>query len=66
MKMPSQNWLYLGKRKTWNNDEIKKRQFVKNSQNIGLVDTVFEEIVSDESSIEICDFPRSHAIILDQ
>jgi hypothetical protein len=29
--------------KTWNDDEIKKRRFVRNAQNIGLVDTVFEE-----------------------
>jgi hypothetical protein len=28
--------------KTWNYDEIKKRQFVQNAQNIDLVDTVFE------------------------
>jgi hypothetical protein len=38
--------------KTWNDDEIKKRRFVQNSQNIGLVDTVFEELVSDKSFIE--------------
>jgi hypothetical protein len=52
--------------KTWNDDEIKKRRFVQNAQNIGLVDTVFEELVSDKSFIEICDFLRSHAIRLDQ
>jgi hypothetical protein len=28
--------------KTWNDNEIKKRRFVQNAQNIGLVDTVFE------------------------
>jgi hypothetical protein len=28
--------------KTWNDDEIKRRLFVQNGQNIGLVDTVFE------------------------
>jgi hypothetical protein len=55
----------LGK-KTWNDDEIKKRRFVQNAQNIGLVDRVFEEVVSDESFIETCDFLRSHAIRLDQ
>jgi hypothetical protein len=27
--------------KTWNDDDIKKRCFVQNAQNIGLVDTVF-------------------------
>jgi hypothetical protein len=27
--------------KTWNDDEIKKRRFVQNVQNIGLVDTSF-------------------------
>jgi hypothetical protein len=52
--------------KTWNDDEIKKRRFVKNSENIGLVDTVFEELVSDKSFIETCNFLRSHAIRLDQ
>jgi hypothetical protein len=31
-----------------------------------LVDTVFEEIVSDKSFIETCNFLRSHAIRLDQ
>jgi hypothetical protein len=38
--------------KTWDDDEIKKRRFVQNSQNIGLVDTVFEELGSDKSFIE--------------
>jgi hypothetical protein len=36
---------------TWNDDEIKKRRFVQNAQNIGLVDRVFEELVSDKSFI---------------
>jgi hypothetical protein len=52
--------------KTWNDDEIKKRRFVQNAQNIGFVDTVFEELVSDKSFIETCNFLRSHAIRLDQ
>jgi hypothetical protein len=52
--------------KTWNDDEIMKRWFVQNAQNIGLVDTVFEELVSDKSFIETCNFLRSHAIRLDQ
>jgi hypothetical protein len=52
--------------KTWNDDEIKKRHFVKNAQNIGLVNKVFEELVSDKSFIETSDFLRSHAIRLDQ
>jgi hypothetical protein len=51
---------------TWNDDEIKKRHFVKNAQNIGLVDTVFEELVSDKSFIETCNILRSHAIRIDQ
>jgi hypothetical protein len=51
----------LGK-KTWNDDEVKKRRFVQNTQNIGLVDTVFEELVSEKSFIETCNFLRSHAI----
>jgi hypothetical protein len=44
--------LSLRGKKTWNDDEIKKRRFVQNAQNIGLVDTVFEELVSDKSFIE--------------
>jgi hypothetical protein len=52
--------------KTWNDDEIKKRRFVQNAQNIGLVDTFFEEVVSGKSFIETCNFLRSHAIRLDQ
>jgi hypothetical protein len=52
--------------KTWNDDEIKKRFFLQNAQNIGLVDTFFEELVSDKLFIETCNFLRSHAIRLDQ
>jgi hypothetical protein len=52
--------------KTWNDDEIKKHRFVQNAQNIGLVDTIFEELVSDKSFIETYNFLRSHAIRLDQ
>jgi hypothetical protein len=52
--------------KTWNDDEIKKRRFVQNAQNISLVDTLFEELVSDKSFIETCNSLRSHAIRLDQ
>jgi hypothetical protein len=52
--------------KTWNDDEIKKRRFAQNAQNIGFLDTVFEELVSDKSFIETCNFLRSHAITLDQ
>jgi hypothetical protein len=44
--------------KTWNNDEIMKRWFVQNVKNIGLVDTVFEELVSDKSFIETGNFLR--------
>jgi hypothetical protein len=56
----------LLEQKAWNNDEIKKRQFVQNYQNVGLVDTVFEGLVSGASFMETCDFVRSHAIRLDQ
>jgi hypothetical protein len=47
---------------------IKSRneRFVQNAQNIGLVDTVFEELVSDKSFIETCNFLRLHAIRLGQ
>jgi hypothetical protein len=36
---------------------VKKRWFVQNAQNIRLVDTVFEELASDESFIETCNTP---------
>jgi hypothetical protein len=58
--------LVLLGQKTWNDDDINKRRIVQNAQNIGLVDTVFEELVSDKSFIETCNFLRSHAIRLDQ
>jgi hypothetical protein len=51
---------------TWNDDEIKKRCFIQNAQNIDLVDTVFEELISDKSFKETCEFLRSYAIRLDQ
>jgi hypothetical protein len=51
---------------TWNNDDIKKRRLVKNAQNIGMVDTVFEVLVNDKSFSETCNFLRSHAIRHDQ
>jgi hypothetical protein len=57
--------VFLGQ-KTWNDDEIKKRCLIQNAQNIGLVDTVFEELVIDKCFIETCNFLRSHAIRLDQ
>jgi hypothetical protein len=53
-------------KKTWNDDDIKKRQSVQNAQNTRMVDTVFVELVSDKSFIETCTFLRSHAIIHDQ
>jgi hypothetical protein len=34
---------------TSNNDDTKKRCLVQNAQNIGMVDTVFEALVDDES-----------------
>jgi hypothetical protein len=46
--------------------EIKKHRFVQIAQNTGIVDTVFEELVSDKSFKETCNFLRSHAITLDQ
>jgi hypothetical protein len=58
--------LALFRKKAWNDDEIKKHRLVQNAQNIGLIDTVFEELVSDKSFIETCGFLRSHATRLDQ
>ena len=40
--------LILGQ-KVWDDDNIKKRRLIQNAQNIGLVDTVFEELVSGKS-----------------
>jgi hypothetical protein len=37
-----------------------------NTQNIALADTIFEELVSEESFIETCDFLRLNLIRLDQ
>jgi len=45
----------LGER-VWDDDGSKKRRFVQNSQNIGMVDTVFEELVRKKSFIEACNF----------
>jgi hypothetical protein len=39
---------------------------VQNARNIGLVDTVFEELVSEKSFTETCNLLRSHAIKDDQ
>jgi hypothetical protein len=58
--------LVLFGQKTWNDNDVKKRQFVQNAQNIGLVDTLFEELVNEKSSIETYNFLRSHAIRHDQ
>jgi hypothetical protein len=49
--------------KTWNDDEIKKHRFVQNTQNIGLVDKDFEELVIDKSFMETRNFAiRCHQI----
>jgi hypothetical protein len=58
--------LALHGQKTWNDDDIKKRRFVQHAQNIDLVDTFFEELVSDKSFMETCNFLRSHVNRLDQ
>jgi hypothetical protein len=58
--------LILLGQKTWNDDEVKKRRFVQNAQNIGLVDIAFEKLDRDKSFIETCNFLRSHAIRHDQ
>jgi adenosine/AMP kinase len=43
---------------TGNDDEIKKCRLVENAQNIGLVATVFEKLLSDKFIIEIFNFLR--------
>ena len=52
--------------KVWDNDGSKKRRFVQNAKNIGMLDTVFEELVRNKSFIETCNFLRSHAVRHDQ
>ena len=52
--------------KTWDDDDIKKHRLIQNAQNIGLVDTVFEELVSGKSFGETCNFLMPHAIRHDQ
>jgi hypothetical protein len=51
---------------TWDDYDINKRRFVQNVQNIGFVDTVFEELVIGKFFIETCNRLRSHAIRLDR
>ena len=34
---------------TWNDDDVKKHCLVQNAQNIGIVETVFEALLSDKS-----------------
>jgi hypothetical protein len=50
---------------TWNGDEIKKPPFVQNAQNIGFLDTVFEELVSNKSFTETFNFLRLRVVRLD-
>jgi hypothetical protein len=52
--------------KVWDDDGIKKCLFVQNAQNIGMVDTVFDELVRNKSFIETSNFLRSHDIRHDQ
>jgi hypothetical protein len=58
--------LVLLGQKTWNDNNMMKRQLVQNAQNIGMVETTFEELVSEMAFIETCNFLRSHAIKHDQ
>jgi hypothetical protein len=51
---------------TWNDDNIKKRCLVQNAYNTGMVDTIFEALVSDKSFLETYNFLRSDAIRHDQ
>jgi hypothetical protein len=37
-------------------DDIWERRLVQNAQNIGMVKTVFEALVSGKSFLETCDF----------
>jgi hypothetical protein len=43
--------LHLDK-KIWHDDEIKKRRFVQNAQNIGLDDRYFEGLAND--NFDLC------------
>jgi hypothetical protein len=68
MKMPSQNWLYLGIRlgMMMKSKSVALYRMLKILVWLIQVDTVFEESVSDKSFIETCNILRSHAIRLDQ
>jgi hypothetical protein len=63
--MPSQNLLDLIKT-TLNDDDIKNGCLAQNAQNTGMVDTIFEALVSDKSFLESCNFLRSDAIRYEQ
>jgi hypothetical protein len=40
-------------------ENMKKRLIVPNTQNIGMVDTIFEELVNDKSNVKVA-FPLDH------
>jgi hypothetical protein len=48
--------------KIWDDDGSKKLNFVQNTQIIGSVDAIFEELVRNKSFSESCNFLRSHAV----
>jgi hypothetical protein len=58
--------LFLLGNETWSDEKFKKHCLVQNPQNIGLVDTVFEEVINDMSFIETGNYFRSHTIRHDQ
>ena len=48
--------LVILRQKVQDDDHIKKLRLIQNAQTIGLVDTVFEELVSGKSFGETCNF----------
>jgi hypothetical protein len=54
--------LVLLREKVGDDDGSMKRRFVQNTQNIGMLDKVFEELIRNKSFIETCNFLRSHDV----
>jgi hypothetical protein len=52
--------------KTWKYEDIKKRRWVQNAQNIGMVVRLFRELVNGKSFTETHNFLGSHSIRHDQ
>jgi hypothetical protein len=50
--------LVIFAQKYWDDDDAEKRRLIQKGQNIGLLDAVIEELVTDKSYLETCNFLR--------